>query len=63
MGKQNKRDRLIKINSNSRQFGGKRDMGTCGEELQSFFACMAVSTLFAESCRFILEYTAWYLQQ
>jgi len=43
MGKQNKRETLIKINP--RQFAGKRNTNACGEELQSFFACLAVRRL------------------
>ena len=41
MGKQQKRDAGIKINN--RQLGGKRSVNNCSEELQTFFACMAVS--------------------
>ncbi|KAL4519471.1 hypothetical protein Ndes2526B_g01935 [Nannochloris sp. 'desiccata'] len=41
MGKQNKKEPLIKINP--RQFAGKRNTNACGEELQSFFACLAKS--------------------
>ena len=47
MGKQNKKEAIIKINT--RQIGGKRDVHACGEELQSFFACMAVSPTVALS--------------
>jgi hypothetical protein len=43
MGKQNKKEPLIKINP--RQFSGKRNTNACGEELQSFFACLAVRIL------------------
>lgn len=41
MGKQNKKEQIMKITT--RQLGGKRDVNSCGEELQSLFACMAVS--------------------
>ena len=42
MGKQNTKEQAIKINA--RQLGGKRNINACSEELQLFFACMAVRT-------------------
>lgn len=54
MGKQTKKETLIKINP--RQFGGKRNTNACGEELQSFFACLAVRLAVADFVCYLLIY-------
>jgi hypothetical protein len=54
MGKQNKKEPLIKINP--RQFAGKRNTNACGEELQSFFACLAVRIILNQISVFLFTF-------
>jgi hypothetical protein len=49
MGKQNKKERIIKVNP--QKMGGRRQVAACTEELQAFFACLSRSgTSFDEKC-------------
>lgn len=49
MGKQNKKERIIKVNP--QKMGGRRQVAACTEELQAFFVCLSRSgASFDEKC-------------
>lgn len=49
MGKQNKKEHIIKVNP--QKMGGRRQVAACTEELQAFFACLSRSgASFDEKC-------------